>query len=155
MYCVHVPCHLTCVCAHVIVLSPSVLQIQYSTHTLNNCRTIMPSQIIIFIPVDFSEQVSWWLHCCFLSNPFYASFYSQWKGEVPVGLDGWTDREREHLGEELSDVLIYLVRLAEQCRVDLPTAVQRKIGLNCDKYPKNVVFGSSKKYTEYSSTDKS
>ena len=50
-------------------------------------------------------------------------------------LVGWNEREREHLGEELSDVLIYLVRLAEQCHVDLPAAVVRKFQLNAAKYP--------------------
>jgi dCTP diphosphatase len=43
----------------------------------------------------------------------------QWKGEVENGLPGWPESEREHLGEELSDVLIYLVSLADKCGVDL------------------------------------
>ena len=65
----------------------------------------------------------------------------QWKGEET---DGWTEEEeRQHLGEELSDVLIYLVRLADKCNVDLPVAVTRKIELNEQKYPANVVKGSS------------
>ena len=36
----------------------------------------------------------------------------QWKGEVQPGVPELTDDEKVHLGEELSDVLIYLVRLA-------------------------------------------
>uniref|UniRef100_A0A803LTG7 dCTP pyrophosphatase 1 n=1 Tax=Chenopodium quinoa TaxID=63459 RepID=A0A803LTG7_CHEQI len=32
----------------------------------------------------------------------------QWKGEVPRGLPGWKEEEKQHLGEELSDVLLYL-----------------------------------------------
>jgi len=78
----------------------------------------------------------------------------QWKGEVTTGLPGWTEEERQHLGEELSDVLIYLVRLADKCNVDLPVAVTRKIKLNEQKYPANVVNGSSKKYSEYKVVDK-
>jgi len=31
------------------------------------------------------------------------------------------------LGEEISDVLIYLVRLADVCGVDLPTAIEAKL----------------------------
>ena len=54
-----------------------------------------------------------------------------------------------HLGEELSDVLIYLVRLAERCHVDLPSAVTRKFELNAQKYPAGKVYGSSLKYTAY------
>ena len=64
-------------------------------------------------------------------------------------LIGWTDTDKEHLGQELSDVLIYLVRLAERCHVDLPTAVLKKFELNAQKYPADKVYGSSRKYTEY------
>lgn len=39
------------------------------------------------------------------------------------------------MGQELSDVLIYLVMLAEQCHVDLPAAVLDKFKLNALKYP--------------------
>ena len=62
---------------------------------------------------------------------------------------GWTELEREHLGQELSDVLLYLVRLAEKCHVDLPTVVLRKIEKNSIKYPVDKAYGSNKKYTEY------
>lgn len=64
-------------------------------------------------------------------------------------LIGWTDTDKEHLGQELSDVLIYLVRLAERCHIDLPTAVLKKFELNGQKYPVDKVYGSSRKYTEY------
>lgn len=73
----------------------------------------------------------------------------QWRGEVAEGLPDWTESEREHLAQELSDVLIYLVELAEKCRVDLPQAVLRKMALNRLKYPATKVHGSAKKYTEY------
>lgn len=73
----------------------------------------------------------------------------QWKGEVAEGLPDWTEAEREQLAHELSDVLIYLVELAEKCHVDLPRAVLRKMALNKLKYPASKVHGSAKKYTEY------
>ncbi|XP_015257751.1 PREDICTED: dCTP pyrophosphatase 1 [Cyprinodon variegatus] len=73
----------------------------------------------------------------------------QWKGEVAEGLPDWTESDREQLAHELSDVLIYLVELAEKCRVDLPQAVLRKMALNRLKYPASKVHGSAKKYTEY------
>uniref|UniRef100_A0A3P9MSD8 dCTP pyrophosphatase 1 n=1 Tax=Poecilia reticulata TaxID=8081 RepID=A0A3P9MSD8_POERE len=73
----------------------------------------------------------------------------QWRGEVAEGLPDWTETEREQLAHELSDVLIYLVELAEKCRVDLPQAVLRKMALNRLKYPSSKVHGSAKKYTEY------
>ncbi|KAL8146706.1 uncharacterized protein LOC141707535 [Apium graveolens] len=59
----------------------------------------------------------------------------QWKGEVPRGLPGWKEEEKEHLGEELSDVLLYLVRLSDICGIDLGKAALRKIKLNAIKYP--------------------
>ncbi|KAJ8399227.1 hypothetical protein AAFF_G00412650 [Aldrovandia affinis] len=73
----------------------------------------------------------------------------QWRGEVAEGLPGWTEAEREQLSHELSDVMIYLLELAEKCRVDLPQAVLRKMALNRLKYPASKVHGSAKKYTEY------
>ncbi|XP_076906717.1 uncharacterized protein LOC143562934 [Bidens hawaiensis] len=59
----------------------------------------------------------------------------QWKGEVKRGLEDWDESEKEHLGEELSDVLLYLVRLADICGIDLAHAAQNKILKNAIKYP--------------------
>ncbi|KAK4440530.1 dCTP pyrophosphatase 1 [Sesamum alatum] len=61
----------------------------------------------------------------------------QWKGEVPKGLPDWKEEEKVHLGEELSDVLLYLVRLSDVCGIDLDKAALRKIELNALKYPAN------------------
>ena len=61
----------------------------------------------------------------------------------------WSPKEKQHLAQELSDVLIYLVRLAEKCHIDLPKEVVAKMALNSMKYPAHLVKGSSKKYTEY------
>ncbi|XP_062184790.1 uncharacterized protein LOC133888529 [Phragmites australis] len=58
-----------------------------------------------------------------------------WKGEVRKGLPGWEEAEKEHLGEELSDVLLYLIRLSDMCGVDLGDAATRKIVKNAVKYP--------------------
>ena len=57
---------------------------------------------------------------------------------------GWTEEDKVHLGEELSDVLIYLVRLADRCHVDLPAAVIRKFQLNTEKYPTTPGHGDHK-----------
>ncbi|KAM3683551.1 hypothetical protein ACB098_12G156500 [Castanea mollissima] len=59
----------------------------------------------------------------------------QWKGEVPKGLPGWKEEEKVHLGEELSDVLLYLVQLSDICGIDLGKAALRKVELNAIKYP--------------------
>lgn len=75
----------------------------------------------------------------------------QWKrdcGSTP-GLPSWSAEERVHVGEEMSDVLLYLIRLADRCEVDLSTAVLAKIEKNGKKYPASLVKGSSAKYTAY------
>ena len=74
----------------------------------------------------------------------------QWRGEVPCGLDaGWSAKDREALGDELSDVLLYLVRLSDLCGVDLPAAAQRKMRKNAAKYPASLSRGRSDNYTAY------
>lgn len=70
----------------------------------------------------------------------------QWRGEVPVGLGpSWAAADTTHLGEELSDVLLYLLRLADLCSIDLPAATLRKIEKNAAKYPAHLARGSSDK----------
>ncbi|XP_058194934.1 uncharacterized protein LOC131311465 [Rhododendron vialii] len=61
----------------------------------------------------------------------------QWKGEVARGLPNWSPGDKEHLEEELSDVLLYLVQLADVCGIDLGQAALTKIVKNAQKYPVN------------------
>ena len=51
--------------------------------------------------------------------------------------------------EELADILVYLIRMADQLDIDLISAAKKKIKSNEAKYPADLVRGSSKKYTEY------
>jgi NTP pyrophosphatase (non-canonical NTP hydrolase) len=51
--------------------------------------------------------------------------------------------------DEIGDVLIYLIRLADQLGIDLVEAAQRKHEKNRQKYPTDMVRGSAKKYTDY------
>ena len=55
---------------------------------------------------------------------------------------------RERLGEELADVLFYLVRLADKAGVDLDQAVSQKLASNAAKYPVDKSRGVSTKYTD-------
>jgi NTP pyrophosphatase (non-canonical NTP hydrolase) len=50
--------------------------------------------------------------------------------------------------EEMADVLLYLVRLADKLDVNLLEAAESKIQSNALKYPIEKARGSSKKYTE-------
>jgi len=53
---------------------------------------------------------------------------------------------RAAVEEELADVLLYLVRLADQLGVDLVAAGRAKIKRNAQKYPVEKARGSSRKY---------
>ena len=55
---------------------------------------------------------------------------------------------RAKIREELADVLLYLVRLADKLDVELTTAAADKIQINAIKYPVEKCRGSHKKYTE-------
>lgn len=55
---------------------------------------------------------------------------------------------RAKVAEELADVLLYLVRLADKLDVDLAVAASEKLKLNATKYPPDKARGSSKKYNE-------
>lgn len=51
--------------------------------------------------------------------------------------------------EELADVLLYLIRLADRLDIDLAAAARDKIALNARKYPAEKSRGSARKYTDY------
>ena len=53
---------------------------------------------------------------------------------------------RAAVEEELADVLLYLVRLADKLDVDLEAAARAKIVRNAAKYPVEKSRGSSRKY---------
>jgi len=57
------------------------------------------------------------------------------------------------LSEPASQVLLYLVRLADVCDVDLAAAARCKLDKNGRKYPADRVNGSSAKYTAYTARD--
>ncbi len=56
--------------------------------------------------------------------------------------------KRVAVGEEMADVLLYLLRLSDQLNIDLVEAAKRKMTLNAAKYPVDRSRGTSKKYTE-------
>lgn len=56
------------------------------------------------------------------------------------------DATIDSIREELADVLIYLLRLADVLAVDLDAAVRMKIGMNAEKYPTGLSMGNATKY---------
>ena len=55
--------------------------------------------------------------------------------------------QKEMVREELADVLIYLIRLADVLGVDLEEALTDKIRANEKKYPVSLSRGKATKYT--------
>jgi NTP pyrophosphatase (non-canonical NTP hydrolase) len=55
--------------------------------------------------------------------------------------------------QELADIQIYLIRLADKLHVDLEQAVIAKIERNEKKYPAEKCRGSAQKYVEYDNGD--
>lgn len=59
-----------------------------------------------------------------------------------------TGKQLLQVREEMADVLIYLVRLADKLDVDLLEAAREKIEQNARKYPADKARGNSRKYSE-------
>lgn len=60
-----------------------------------------------------------------------------------------TPEVRAQVAEEIADVQIYLVRLADRLGVDIQAAVDAKLRSNEARYPADRVKGSSRKYSQY------
>jgi len=56
--------------------------------------------------------------------------------------------ERDHVGQELSDILGWVLLLAHDLQIDLPAAFVAKMKQNAEKYPVEKAKGIAKKYTE-------
>lgn len=57
--------------------------------------------------------------------------------------------KRKAVEDEIGDIQIYLIRIADKLGVNLLAATRAKIAQNEKKYPADRVRGSAKKYTEY------
>ncbi|WKD48911.1 nucleotide pyrophosphohydrolase [Microbulbifer spongiae] len=60
-----------------------------------------------------------------------------------------TQKQSRAVEEEMADIFLYLLRLADKLSVDLLESAKNKMTINEQKYPASKVKGSSKKYTEY------
>ncbi|MEH6649273.1 MAG: nucleotide pyrophosphohydrolase [Motiliproteus sp.] len=70
----------------------------------------------------------------------------------------WLSEEQSHkltpdqhlaVSDEIADIQVYLVRLADQLDIDILSAVARKTRLNEAKYPADQVRSSARKYNTY------
>ena len=72
----------------------------------------------------------------------------QWMSEESSKLAGDSPSTSKAVRDELADVLIYLVRIADKLGVDLNAAVFEKLAQNASKYPVSTSRGNSRKYTD-------
>lgn len=56
--------------------------------------------------------------------------------------------QREHIEEELADVLFFVLRFAQMNEIDIKEALEMKIRKNAVKYPVEQSRGQNKKYNE-------
>jgi dCTP diphosphatase len=59
------------------------------------------------------------------------------------------DEKIQAVADEIADVQIYLISLADKLGINILEAVESKIAKNEEKYPADKVRGSSKKYSEF------
>jgi dCTP diphosphatase len=70
----------------------------------------------------------------------------QWLTEEQSRLCTDNNETAHAVADELADVLMYTVRLADVLGIDLNEAISRKLAKNNEKYPVDKARGSSKKY---------
>ncbi len=55
---------------------------------------------------------------------------------------------KEKLGDEVADVLFFILRLCQMNNIDLEQSFKNKLAKNAEKYPVAKAKGSNKKYNE-------
>lgn len=71
----------------------------------------------------------------------------QWKNDAEMREHVLT--RRDDVGEELADVLYWVLLLSNKIDLDLTEAFTRKMSQNVAKYPVEKAKGNHKKYTEH------
>jgi dCTP diphosphatase len=67
---------------------------------------------------------------------------------APSETEDIVSTKRNQIAEEIGDVLLYLVRLADKVGVDPVVAAREKLDLNAERYPADKARGNHKKYTD-------
>ena len=104
--------------------------------------------------MDFVDERNWRqfhnLKDCALSLSLEAAEvleHFQWKNEAE--LKTYLKVHKSELGEELCDVLYWVLLIAFYAKVDLKKQFQVKMNKNAQKYPKEKASGKANKYTDY------
>ena len=66
----------------------------------------------------------------------------------PEESDSLTNNKKKKVAEELADILIYTVRLADRLGINLEQSAKDKLTKNRRKYPVEKARGKATKYTE-------
>ncbi len=72
----------------------------------------------------------------------------RWKSEKEVKGLFENKEKKEHIEEEIADILYFLLRFAQRYDIDLSEALDKKIKKNGKRYPVKKFKGSNKKYNE-------
>lgn len=67
---------------------------------------------------------------------------------TPEQAEHFPPEKRQALEQELADIQLYLLRLADRCKVDLEKACNEKLAHNRAKYPVEKCYGRAVKYNE-------
>jgi dCTP diphosphatase len=68
---------------------------------------------------------------------------------TPAQSDNLEPAVKQQVADEIADVLVYLVRLADAQDINIMDAVNSKMAINAAKYPADLVRGKADKYTRY------
>lgn len=113
------------------------MQITALTHRINAFRDARdwrqfhnPKDMAVSISIEASELLE----------------HFQWKSTAEC--EAHVAANREAVADEVADVAIYLIELADLLGLDLGVEVVRKLEKNAVKYPIHKAKGSNKKYDE-------
>ena len=68
----------------------------------------------------------------------------QWSGSDTV-----CESKKDKIKEELADVLVYCIHMADACGLDMDEIIQEKMKKNNEKYPVEKAKDTAKKYDEF------
>jgi dCTP diphosphatase len=70
----------------------------------------------------------------------------QWKSKEEM--ESYVKTDKEHIGEELADVLYWILLMSHDLDLDILEALEKKIKKNEDKYPVEKAKGKHTKYNK-------
>ena len=71
----------------------------------------------------------------------------QWKSKEEI--EKYIKTNKAEIGEELADVLYWILLMSHDLKLDVLEALEKKILKNEEKYPVEKARGNAKKYTEF------